>query len=512
MNRMIPGLLACAALLFISVSHSFGQVTYRIVTRVLSEDHGEPVIGATLKIIYSFSEDFKTTVMRYETTDWEGMAYREFLNSGYFSIIVTHPDFETESETKSMLYCGKKMCDINFDFKLRRKSNLKVVTIAVTEPGGNGVVSDASIVMDGDNERFTTSTDVEGKAMINVENGGKFSITVSHAGFKTEDQELVIDKYSDQNVYALHFSLVPTNAGFQRTLRVSVVTRKDGEIIPVEDVLVRIEFEGSTSMQATDANGKSDFLHSYPAGEEVKVTVEKQGYKTQTGKLMITTRGVGLGTNIDGINFTLVKASTVSHKMVINITDPSGNPVKYADLNFPDGTLKITDGKGICNYEHNYAEGEDINIEVEKKGYKSKSVKVDATKPYLSIILEKEEDASTWNGTYTDVYSTLNVSGNGGSITASWTYTVNDATGTGNWLNCKISGNTVTGEWQVQHADDTKTGARKGTLKASLSGNTISGEYLEDTPIWNYKDGFSAANVFSSMVKGKVWPFSMTKK
>jgi len=75
-----------------------------------------------------------------------------------------------------------------------------------------------------------------------------------------------------------------------------------------------------------------------------------------------------------------------------------------------------------------------------------------------------------------------------------------------------MEGNKATGTWNVQHRGDTKTGSRSGTFTLSLSGNTITRELKQDTPSWNYKPGFSAANVNSSIKKGAEWSIYVVKK
>ncbi|MES1217775.1 MAG: hypothetical protein ABUT20_19875 [Bacteroidota bacterium] len=132
----------------------------------------------------------------------------------------------------------------------------------------------------------------------------------------------------------------------------------------------------------------------------------------------------------------------------------------------------------------------------------------------LKDIAEKEKTESLIkSGTYGDVYSKVHVnysggySNGGGYISISFEYTVGDSHGQGLW-DCKVDGNKVSGTWTAQHEDDTKTGTRKGTVTATFDGVSMTGEYVEDTPEWNYKQGYSAANISSSMFKGKKWPFS----
>jgi hypothetical protein len=120
-----------------------------------------------------------------------------------------------------------------------------------------------------------------------------------------------------------------------------------------------------------------------------------------------------------------------------------------------------------------------------------------------------------WSGTWrdaADAANVVNISGSGNSLSASFKYESGSASGNGSWSNCKVEGNTAQCNWTVSHQDDTKTGTRRGTLKATLSSDTITGSYFEDTPQWNYKPGYNASNVTSSMHKGAVWPISLKRQ
>ncbi len=159
---------------------------------------------------------------------------------------------------------------------------------------------------------------------------------------------------------------------------------------------------------------------------------------------------------------------------------------------------------------------------VKCKGYKEKwsDITADLTggddnserRFLIYLTKEKEEEDADWNGNFIDNYSIFNFTGSAGSVSASWTYTVNDSKGTGSLRSTKVEGNKATGTWTVQHQDDTKTGSRSGIFTLSLSGNTITGELKEDTPNWSYKAGYSAANVNSSMHKGSVWAINISRK
>jgi hypothetical protein len=51
-----------------------------------------------------------------------------------------------------------------------------------------------------------------------------------------------------------------------------------------------------------------------------------------------------------------------------------------------------------------------------------------------------------------------------------------------------------------------------GSIKVTLSGGTISATMTEADPKWTYKPGYSRESVQSSMVGGKVWSLTYTRK
>jgi hypothetical protein len=86
------------------------------------------------------------------------------------------------------------------------------------------------------------------------------------------------------------------------------------------------------------------------------------------------------------------------------------------------------------------------------------------------------------------------------------------ASGSGQWSNCRVTGNTAECDYTGTHDDATKSGTRRGKLKVSLSGDTMTGTLYEDTPQWSYKPGYSAANVSSAMYKGAEFPVTFKRQ
>jgi hypothetical protein len=119
--------------------------------------------------------------------------------------------------------------------------------------------------------------------------------------------------------------------------------------------------------------------------------------------------------------------------------------------------------------------------------------------------------APNWAGTWVGSYNyTLNISGGGSSISASFQYQQVGASGSGQWSNCRVTGNTAECDYTAQHDDVTKSGSRRGKLKFTLNGDTMTGTLYEDEPKWTYKGDRNASNVSSAMYKGA--QFQMTFK
>jgi hypothetical protein len=117
-----------------------------------------------------------------------------------------------------------------------------------------------------------------------------------------------------------------------------------------------------------------------------------------------------------------------------------------------------------------------------------------------------------WSGSYQQEGTTIDISGSAAGLSASFTYQVGDAKGSGSWTGCTVEGNTAKCDWTAQHDDPTKSGTRSGTVQVTLDGNTITGAYYEHEPNFNYKEGYSAATVSSSMHEGATWSINATRK
>lgn len=139
-----------------------------------------------------------------------------------------------------------------------------------------------------------------------------------------------------------------------------------------------------------------------------------------------------------------------------------------------------------------------------------------------NLIVFRCDDAATttstggkWAGTWVrnDGVETVTISGGSGGIQGAFSYEGVGYNGSGQWSNCRMTGNTANCKWSGSHNDNTKSGGRSGTLKMALNGDTLSGEYEEgENPNWSWKDGYGPHNVNSVMVKGAVFRVSYTRK
>lgn len=374
--------------------------------------------------------------------------------------------------------------------------------------------------------------------------GAKLSTATKEAGFTDDNGEL---KYYVPNGY-----VTITADGYQKkTINVfgvkvgSEVLVSMARVAPeTRDLIIHVKNKkgkpvGGASILVmpgtsaeTDATGLARTTHKQQPGDYITVIVEAEGYKRQEKQVLIgQNRKVygGFGavkSPEDEVDFVL-ESSAGTRPLIVEVLDNKTNkPVNGASVRIKvmksgAEASAATKGDGEAHFTINI--GDELRAMVTCKGYKEKWSDInneltggdDNSERRFLIYLAKEkeeDDEADWNGIFTDTYSKMTLSGNGGSLSGSWTYEVGASKGTGTLMNCKIEGNKVTAKWVAQHEDDTKTGTRSGTFTATLSGNTLSGQFLEDTPKWSYKTGYSANNITSSMHKGAVWPFTFTRK
>jgi hypothetical protein len=182
-----------------------------------------------------------------------------------------------------------------------------------------------------------------------------------------------------------------------------------------------------------------------------------------------------------------------------------GAPVNKPDVEeIPDNAIK------------NAREAGDILAQARKKVDKPEVEEIpeEALRPTRSTDSDEAEETSegfvktkpaslNWTGTWTGSYEYIvHISGAGDSISATYRYEQVGASGSGQWSNCRVTGNTAECDYTGTHDDATKSGTRRGKVKVTLSGDTMTGTWYEDTPQWSYKPGYSAANVSSAMFKG----------
>jgi len=106
-------------------------------------------------------------------------------------------------------------------------------------------------------------------------------------------------------------------------------------------------------------------------------------------------------------------------------------------------------------------------------------------------------------GSYKADTSTLIISGNASSLSATEEWHSGGRSGTNKWSNCKVTGNTAQCTWTGDYRDDPdKTADRSGTLTVTLNGDTLTGAYEEAEPKFHWR----VAPYDSAMRKGAHWP------
>lgn len=362
-------------------------------------------------------------------------------------------------------------------------------------------------------------TDEDGEIKYNTRNG---YVTVTADGFMKK----TINVFGIKTGTEVKVSMARV-APETKPLIVHVSNRKGK---PIEGALITV-LPGTSA--ETDARGNATTIHKQQPGEYITVTVSAEGYKTQAKQVLTGNNRRNFGgfggvkTPEDEVDFTLESSKgTTTMRLIVEVLDSkTDQPINGASVIIRSAasgfqTSAKTVSRGQASFTIN--KGDELRAMVKYRGYKEKwsDITSDLTSGsdnterrfVVYITQEIEEVGGYWNGTFTDAYSTFSFSGSASAVSATWKYVVSDSKGTGSLTSMKVNGNTATGTWNVQHTDDTKTGSRSGTFTVAINGNTITGQLVEDTPNWNYKPGYSAANVNSSMRKGVVWPVYITRK
>jgi len=208
-------------ILFLSLTNSIIQAqNFRFVVKVISADRKEPIEGASIRFD---ATSIAHSEQRFETSDWEGMAYRDFAFYGTFSI-----NAEAAGYYGTIQVVVKKPKDPSGDIPvtliLKRKAGVKLVSVTVFEKGTGALINEAQVNLKGDNYSYNGSTNSMGEAVIAVEHGDSYAITVTHNGYAAVSGNVLVKEYDDdQTSYGLEFEMVPTRT-FKRVIDVKVQT------------------------------------------------------------------------------------------------------------------------------------------------------------------------------------------------------------------------------------------------------------------------------------------------
>lgn len=372
--------------------------SYRFVVKVISADKRQPIEGATVSFAATSTSHSERRV---ESADWDGMAYRDFDFYGTFTINAEAPGFYGSS-----FVVVKKWKDASGDVPvtlvLKRKAGVKLVTVSVFEKGTGKLIYDAQVNLKGYIYSYNGTTNASGEAVIPVDHGDDYAVTVTHNGYKAVEGNVRVKEYDDtQSGYGLSFEMEPTN-NFKRVMLVKVQERDlEGKVWSVGAASVTFTYEGTTFEHKADLGGITEFAHNIAPGESVRIDVAMGGYKSQTKTIIIKAKGAEttgplsfvIGDQEKDIAvFTLVRAKGLERTLSVKVIDNKGDPVKFADVNFPDDGLKITNAYGNCTYTIKWPTDEPLIVSAEKKGYASGSAQAKLNDDNVEILLIKKGD------------------------------------------------------------------------------------------------------------------------
>jgi len=358
--------------LVFAAATSYSQSKHRLVVKV-SDERKEPVEGASVKI------EFKTnayTDWKNETADWEGFVYRNYVGAGTFIIMVSAPGFNTATRT-IVVDAKDPSGDIPVFLTLERKKGLKLVVVNVFEKGSMMPLYNAQISLRGSVHRYNGATNNVGEAVIPVEHGDNYSVTVTHAGYEPARGNIAIKQFNDGTTeHSLAFELIPTNEEKPKPLNVYVM---DKNRKPIQGATVLV-LPGRSAV--SNERGFAQAAHKQQPGEYIDVTVQANGYKDGHKRVLVgTNQGTGITRAADAVTFVLEKGGNVRDvfTIVIEVLDDQNNqPVKGASvkLELSDGTSQAgsTDSKGLVKFtdmEYGY-QGVSAKVKVSHKEYKEK--------------------------------------------------------------------------------------------------------------------------------------------
>lgn len=335
-------------------------------------------------------------------------------------------------------------------------------------------------------ERDSATTTGAGEAWIVFKYSGTYIIKVEHEDYVTTEKWMPTTNVSRD--IAVNFSLKRKPSKSKKIVTVNL-TGQDNNL-PVEGALISLQESFWVIFNAnTDAAGKA--VIAVTEGDNFTVQISHSKYKLYRTTLRLSneqneysiTHQMKLKTRWgDQTEFDEERALVVG----VYSQDKQGNatmPVASAKLTFPDNQVKYTDANGRSEVFHKVAANQEIKVDVEARGYKSRSVShrvlpideqwKDTLKDVLSITLEPLTTLNTegWVGTWVGdsnrtIYTLHN---DGDALSAIYKYNLPgvyhaNAEGKGELSNCQVKNSRPSCincdeqearcDWSGSHKDD----------------------------------------------------------
>ncbi len=271
------------------------NVNFRLVITVMRSDRREPLEGASMSASYLYDRSMAPLPIDMTLqSDADGKVYIVPESIGgflkhkpkvgqRFIVTISHPDFQT---TKRTIPVTSASGDLFATVALQPKSGSKFIEVNVFSLGDHMPLYEAQIKLRGlsSGELFYGSTNSAGRALVKVTHLDIFEVSVSHAGYKPDSRGMTPDPFNDENPPAINFDLTP-NPGGERVLNVAVKGRdKSGNVVPVRYATVKLP-DGQE--KTTDYEGRAQFRHALPPGEDEIVTAEATYYKSGSATFMV---------------------------------------------------------------------------------------------------------------------------------------------------------------------------------------------------------------------------------
>lgn len=234
-----------------------------------------------------------------------------------------YSNFKSTETFEAAFTAGYKLFAQIFNDKGYKKVSIHVVANDDGKP-----VSGASINALGENNSFSSRTDVNGVANIYITSPDDFQLVVKHAAFFEENRSLNIKKLDDDKTYSMEFIMKRKKPVVGGVITVEV---KDVDLQPVKGASVDVRNDKDQRWVGVNGDdGKIEFHHNFKQGEICKIRVWKAGYKSFEKSITV---GTPDDQNSNFERVTLLKGLPGKVQFVAQVFDHAKNkPIALADV------------------------------------------------------------------------------------------------------------------------------------------------------------------------------------